>query len=237
MAVNRMRSHFFGHGLVEPVDDFSDNNPPSHPGLLDELARNFVQHSFDLKYLIRATTASETYQRTCRQSHGSQADPALFARMTVRASHWNSCLTALLKRPARFSRTMLTIRSCSTATQRAEFLTLFQDEIWSPTERQTTILQALSIMNGQFISDATNLENSRTLTAIGVTASQADTRLELLGGLEYVFLKDWPGVPGRSHQVPYRQAVRMMKSERIETFSLYGEPDALRDAYGRNQFS
>jgi Protein of unknown function (DUF1553) len=38
-AVNRIWGHFFGVGLVDPVDDFRDDNLPSHPELLDDLAR------------------------------------------------------------------------------------------------------------------------------------------------------------------------------------------------------
>src|SRR5262249_19348327 len=40
-AVNRMWAHFFGRGLVNPVDDLRDDNPPSHPALLDLLAEEF----------------------------------------------------------------------------------------------------------------------------------------------------------------------------------------------------
>ena len=42
MAVNRMWSQFLGQGIVQPVDDFSDNNPPSHPDVLNLLAEQFV---------------------------------------------------------------------------------------------------------------------------------------------------------------------------------------------------
>src|SRR5205085_196393 len=61
-AVNRLWGYFFGTGLVEPIDELGDHNPPSHPELLDELARQFAVHDFDLKYLIRAITTSRVYQ-------------------------------------------------------------------------------------------------------------------------------------------------------------------------------
>src|SRR5262249_61734684 len=55
-AANRLWAHFFGIGLVEPVDDLSEQNPPSHPELLDELARGFMERCYDQKFLIRAIT-------------------------------------------------------------------------------------------------------------------------------------------------------------------------------------
>src|SRR5207249_3868502 len=37
--VNRTWARLFGRGLVHPVDDMRENNPASHPALLDALAR------------------------------------------------------------------------------------------------------------------------------------------------------------------------------------------------------
>ena len=73
-AVNRAWAHFFGTGLVDPIDDFDPSNPASHPELLDELARQFVAHGYDHKFLIRAITSSRPYQLTSRFSHPSQRD-------------------------------------------------------------------------------------------------------------------------------------------------------------------
>ena len=70
----------------------------------------------------------------------------------------------------------------------------------------------------------------------GVSQKQAQARLELLGSLEHDFLKDRPGTPGQSHTESYRQATRMVQSGASQAFALDGEPDALRDAYGRNLF-
>jgi hypothetical protein len=65
-GVNRLWAYFLGTGLTDPVDEQSDHNPPSHPELLDELARQFADHHFDVKHLIRAIIASQPYQRTRR---------------------------------------------------------------------------------------------------------------------------------------------------------------------------
>lgn len=69
-----------------------------------------------------------------------------------------------------------------------------------------------------------------------VDLAQADARLELLAGLETDFASEHPGAAAASHRSAYDQAVRMMRSEAVKAFDLSGEPAALRDAYGRNQF-
>src|SRR5690606_23043990 len=84
-AVNRLWAHFFGIGLIDPVDDEpSPENPISHPELLKEMSRQFIAHKYDIQYIIRAITLSKTYQRTSALTHESQKEPRLFARMAVR---------------------------------------------------------------------------------------------------------------------------------------------------------
>src|SRR5207302_1710923 len=51
--VNRFWGYYMGHGLVEPLDDLRATNPASNPELLDALARDFVEHHYDLKHLMR----------------------------------------------------------------------------------------------------------------------------------------------------------------------------------------
>jgi len=70
----------------------------------------------------------------------------------------------------------------------------------------------------------------------GVAPDQTDARLEILAQLESDFAAQHPGVAPTSHRAAYLQAVRMMRSEAVKAFELTQEPDALRDAYGRNQF-
>jgi hypothetical protein len=68
--VNRVWAHYFSRGIVDPPDNLSSFNPPSHPELLDELCRGFIQHGYDLKWLHRTILTSRTYQQS------SQATPA-----------------------------------------------------------------------------------------------------------------------------------------------------------------
>jgi len=62
VSVNRIWAHLMGRGIVEPVDDFRPSNPPSNAPLLAALARDFVQHKFDQRHLIRTILRSRTYQ-------------------------------------------------------------------------------------------------------------------------------------------------------------------------------
>jgi hypothetical protein len=82
--VNRVWAHYLGSGLVDPPDNLSPLNPPSHPGLLDELAQEFIRSGYDLKWLHRTILRSRTYQ----QSHQSQAaagrDRHHYARFQLR---------------------------------------------------------------------------------------------------------------------------------------------------------
>ncbi|MBC7816684.1 MAG: DUF1553 domain-containing protein, partial [Planctomycetaceae bacterium] len=61
--VNRVWGHYFGRGLIDPVDALSEANPPSHPEVLDELCRDFVAHGYDLRQLHRRILNLRTYQR------------------------------------------------------------------------------------------------------------------------------------------------------------------------------
>jgi hypothetical protein len=61
-TVNRLWYHLLGRGIVEPVDDFRDTNPPSHPELLDALAAEFVKANFRIKPVVKLILRSQTYQ-------------------------------------------------------------------------------------------------------------------------------------------------------------------------------
>jgi hypothetical protein len=78
-VVNRVWEHYFGRGLIDPVDDLSPLNPPSHPELLQELCDGFVKSKYDLHWLHRAILTSRTYQQSSRPHPQSKGDVRNYA--------------------------------------------------------------------------------------------------------------------------------------------------------------
>ena len=86
---NRLWFYLFSRGIVNPIDDFRELNPPSHPGLIKLLAGEFAASGFDIKHLFRCVCNSRAYQRTSWLDRASdeQTRGALttaFGRMPLR---------------------------------------------------------------------------------------------------------------------------------------------------------
>lgn len=77
--VNRLWKAMFGRGLVEPDDDLRDTNPATHPELLDQLAKDFVQHGYDVRHTLRRIARSETYGRSSVALPANQADDRFYS--------------------------------------------------------------------------------------------------------------------------------------------------------------
>jgi hypothetical protein len=83
-AVNKMWANFFGRGLVNPVDDMRPEFPPTHPELLDLLAKEFIDSGYNLKHLVRAICNSQAYQRTSRPLPDNKSDEELYSHMPLK---------------------------------------------------------------------------------------------------------------------------------------------------------
>jgi len=83
-CVNRIWGHLMGRGIVEPVDDFRDSNPPSNARLLDELARQFVQHGYSAKWVMRTIMQSRVYQLSSRKNDFNKDDEIYFSHANTR---------------------------------------------------------------------------------------------------------------------------------------------------------
>jgi Protein of unknown function (DUF1553)/Protein of unknown function (DUF1549) len=98
VAVNRMWQEFFGRGIVATSDDFGmAGDPPSHPELLDWLAREFIESGWNVQHMHRLMATSATYQQSSRvrpQLTSRDPDNLLLARQ------------ASLRVPAEFVRDM-----------------------------------------------------------------------------------------------------------------------------------
>lgn len=81
---NRLWAHYFGVGIVNPVDDLNAANPPSNPQLLDWLGRDFIEHKFDLKHLHRTIMNSRTYQLSWQANDSNRLDERNFSRAVLR---------------------------------------------------------------------------------------------------------------------------------------------------------
>ena len=60
--VNRLWGYLTGAGVIEPLDDIRAGNPPTNPELLDYLKTEFINHSFDVRHILRLICQSRTYQ-------------------------------------------------------------------------------------------------------------------------------------------------------------------------------
>ena len=84
-TANRLWSHFFGRGLVDPVDDFRSTNPPTHPALLERLAEDFATGGYRIKPLLRRIALSRTYQLSSRTNETNRSDRINYSHALPRA--------------------------------------------------------------------------------------------------------------------------------------------------------
>ena len=78
VAVNNYWQQYFGNGLVRTAEDFGlQGELPTHPALLDWLAREFIESGWDIKALQKKIVMSATYRQSSRLTAGLKAkDPA-----------------------------------------------------------------------------------------------------------------------------------------------------------------
>ena len=83
-AVNRIWYHVMGRGIVEPVDDMRESNPPASAELLKALAEDFVAHGFNVERTIRLILNSRVYQLSSLPNEFNADDVRYFSHARVR---------------------------------------------------------------------------------------------------------------------------------------------------------
>jgi hypothetical protein len=169
---NRVWYHLFGRGLVEPNDDFRASNPPSHPALLDELAKDFADHKHDLRHLVRTIMNSRTYQLSAVPNETNRDDETNFSHALPRPLQAEQVLDAVSQAtgvPAKFTGFPLGTRAGQLpgigaqrprgerATDGEKFLTAFGKPVRSLScecERSddTTLNQAFQLITGEMVN-------------------------------------------------------------------------------------
>lgn len=82
--VNRVWSYLLGVGIIEPVDDIRAGNPATNPALLEALTKDFVEHGFDTRHLIKTICKSRTYQLSLQTNETNAEDLINYSHATAR---------------------------------------------------------------------------------------------------------------------------------------------------------
>lgn len=156
--VNRVWWHFFGRGLVNPVDDmFKPEATATHPELLEALTGQFIANGHDLKHLARAIANSQAYQRASRPLQDNQSDNQFYSRIPIKVltpeQLWDSLVNLFGQEPAmpsrRLGRVLLAMQNGVPTTPRGEFVAFFLgDRNTAPTDFTQGIPHALRLLNG-----------------------------------------------------------------------------------------
>ncbi|MEZ5305305.1 MAG: DUF1553 domain-containing protein [Verrucomicrobiales bacterium] len=81
---NLVWQHFFGVGIIDPVDDVRLSNPPSNPELLEALGKRFTEYNYDFKRLVSDICNSQTYQRASQANETNASDERNFSKALIR---------------------------------------------------------------------------------------------------------------------------------------------------------
>ena len=210
-TVNRVWSYFFGRGIIDPVDDIRASNPPSNPALLDALTKDFLDHNFDLRQLMRTIVNSRTYQASVATNEWNEKDGENFSHAIPRRLSAEELMDALAL--ATGVRPVFPEAPPDTGAEQVTdphvgkdgFLDLFgrpARESACECERRSdlSLPQALNLVNGKTISDAVADAGGRVAKAIlsgrpdrelitelyMVSLSRPPGAGELEGGLKYL---------------------------------------------------
>ena len=82
--VNRIWKHYFGAGLVEPVDDLRASNPPSNSELWALLNAEFRKANFDLRAVMRLILTSRAYALASTTAPGNATETRFYSHYYAR---------------------------------------------------------------------------------------------------------------------------------------------------------
>jgi hypothetical protein len=160
---NRVWAHFFGPGIIDPVDDVRISNPASNPELLAELSKRFTATNYDFKQLVRDICRSQTYQRSTARNETNMQDEKNFAHANLRrikAESLLDCISQVTNTKDKFQGLPVGARAVQIADGNTStyFLTTFgratRETVCScEVKMEPTLSQALHLLNGDTVNN------------------------------------------------------------------------------------
>jgi hypothetical protein len=200
VEVNRIWFQLMGRGIVEPIDDFRESNPPTNPELLDALAADFVAHHFDRRHILRTILNSRTYQASSRPNDFNREDEKYFshARQSIlKAEQLLDAVCQVTGTPERFGNLPLGTPATQLPAPQPNntFLSAFgqparQSSCACERQGQPSLTQALQLSNSQTVESRLKNGGGKFLKDL---ASQKKTDEEIVTHLYLAALCRYPG--------------------------------------------
>lgn len=192
VQANRVWADLMGRGVVEPVDDIRDTNPPSNPALLKALGDEFRRLGFDQKKLLRTIMTSHVYELSSLPNERNVTDTRNYSRhyrQRLRAEVLLDAVCDITEVPESFPGMPPGSRAMEIWTHRVN--SLFLDAFGRPDPNQdppcertpdTTVVQALHLMNAPNLHAKVTSEQGRCakLAASDKTSRQIVQEIYLL---------------------------------------------------------
>jgi hypothetical protein len=181
--------NLMGRGIVNPVDDFRDTNPATHPALLELLARELADHAFDQKHLIRFIMSSRAYQHSGAANETNRLDFKYYSRAYPRrmmAEVYMDAIAQVTGVPDTFKGWEEAKRAIQLPDNRyaSFFLDVFERSnrlVICDREENVTVSQALHLVNGPEVQQ--KIANADSRLNQWIASGMDDSRL-----LEEMFL-------------------------------------------------
>ncbi|HUG20392.1 MAG TPA: DUF1553 domain-containing protein, partial [Planctomycetaceae bacterium] len=183
-TANRIWGQMFGKGITDPIDNFGVQHKPRVPEIIDLLAGHLIASDFQLSEVLRAVVLSQAYRLSSGAETADSQRLDWFAQMQVKmltAEQIYDCISVA---------TLLDYGNAQAGGQfnlsrfsnpaREEFLQQFSTPSGSMTDYQAGIPQALTLMNGTLISNATGISSSGLLKSLEAPFFDNRQRIEVL---------------------------------------------------------
>ena len=203
VMANRVWADLMGRGLVEPVDDLRATNPATNPALLEALGRDFREHGFNIKHLIRRIATSSVYGLSSLPTARNVADTRNYSRhyrQRIRAEVMLDSLSQITEVRESFSAMPKDATAKQIWTHRVG--SLFLDAFGRPDPNQdppcertgdTTVVQALHLMNSENLFKKVTSDSGRA-------ARLADSKLSVQEIVNELYMVTFARQPTQEEQ-------------------------------------